>query len=183
MKFLSIEGPCPYLRRNSSSEFRGCDVIHFSTRLTLQQLLNSIDSIDLQTGTYQRENRYPKMTEATETVSINIDHFICPISLEMMKDPVICEDGITYERDAISQWFETHNTSPKTNAILYSKNLIPNIALKAGITKYLTEQEERSAGAKRKIEDAVVEQPAKAVRRMPARVAKKVRESRLQNII
>lgn len=28
-------------------------------------------------------------------------NFICPITKQIMKDPVICEDGITYERDAV----------------------------------------------------------------------------------
>ena len=34
-------------------------------------------------------------------------------------------DGHTYERSAIEQWLETHNTSPATGAALESKQLIP----------------------------------------------------------
>ena len=33
-------------------------------------------------------------------------------------------DGHTYERSAIEQWLETHNTSPKTGLELVSKQLI-----------------------------------------------------------
>lgn len=64
------------------------------------------------------------------------DHFVCPISLEIMVDPVICSDGITYERREIRQWLQNHNTSPKTNEELINKLLIPNYALKAGIDKF-----------------------------------------------
>ena len=39
-------------------------------------------------------------------------------------------DGFTYERQAIERWLRTHDTSPKTNATLDSKLLMPNIALK-----------------------------------------------------
>ena len=34
-------------------------------------------------------------------------------------------DGHTYERSAIEQWLETHNTSPATGLELDSKQLIP----------------------------------------------------------
>jgi hypothetical protein len=36
----------------------------------------------------------------------------------MQTDPVICADGHSYERDAITRWLAAHNTSPKTNARL-----------------------------------------------------------------
>jgi hypothetical protein len=54
----------------------------------------------------------------------------CPITGEMMIDPVICVDGHTYERAAILNWLSSHNTSPMTGLPLASKNLIPNIALR-----------------------------------------------------
>jgi hypothetical protein len=45
----------------------------------------------------------------------------CPISLELMEDPVIALDGHTYEREAIEKWFECSNSSPLTNEKLDSK--------------------------------------------------------------
>ena len=53
------------------------------------------------------------------------DALCCPISMEIMRDPVIAADGHTYERSAIEQWLETHNTSPTTGVELESKQLIP----------------------------------------------------------
>lgn len=32
-------------------------------------------------------------------------HFLCPITHDIMKDPVKCSDGFTYERRAINEWF------------------------------------------------------------------------------
>lgn len=54
----------------------------------------------------------------------------CPITQELMKDPVMTSDGHTYERAAITQWLENHETSPLTNERLANNELIPNIPLK-----------------------------------------------------
>lgn len=54
----------------------------------------------------------------------------CPISLELMRDPVVTSDGHTYERATINQWLEEHATSPLTGLLLKRKELIPNVALK-----------------------------------------------------
>ena len=37
---------------------------------------------------------------------------LCPITHEVMGDPVTPEDGHTYDRVAITKWLETHSTSP-----------------------------------------------------------------------
>ncbi|KAJ1454155.1 hypothetical protein M885DRAFT_427227, partial [Pelagophyceae sp. CCMP2097] len=55
----------------------------------------------------------------------------CPITHEVMQDPVLAADGHSYERCAIEQWLATRDTSPLTNAPLDSKLLIPNHALKS----------------------------------------------------
>ena len=67
-------------------------------------------------------------------------NFICPITQDTMKDPVICEDGISYERVSIQEWFLSHNTSPVTRQIIHSTNLIPNIALRNTIQDYLKQE-------------------------------------------
>ena len=51
---------------------------------------------------------------------------ICPITAEIMTDPVSTLDGFTYERAAITEWLRTNDTSPFTGVKLESKMLIPN---------------------------------------------------------
>ncbi|THG01801.1 hypothetical protein TEA_006147 [Camellia sinensis var. sinensis] len=47
------------------------------------------------------------------------DDFRCPISLELMKDPVIVSTGQTYERSCIQKWLDAgHKTCPKTQHTL-----------------------------------------------------------------
>lgn len=47
-----------------------------------------------------------------------------------MEDPVICADGVTFERGAIEPWLEDHDTSPLTGEPLPHKLLTPNQALR-----------------------------------------------------
>lgn len=62
--------------------------------------------------------------------------YVCPITLAVMEDPVICSDGHTYERAAIDLWLRNFSRSPKTNAELPPQSLIPNFALRDAIALY-----------------------------------------------
>ncbi|KAA8541407.1 hypothetical protein F0562_025370 [Nyssa sinensis] len=58
-------------------------------------------------------------------------HFLCPISLQLMKDPVILSSGITYDRDSIDEWLQNGNyTCPVTSQILRSFDQVPNQAIR-----------------------------------------------------
>ncbi|THU66096.1 hypothetical protein C4D60_Mb05t10580 [Musa balbisiana] len=65
------------------------------------------------------------------------DDFRCPISLELMGDPVIVSTGQTYEREFIKKWLEAgHNTCPKTQQRLSSTSLTPNYVLRSLIAQW-----------------------------------------------
>lgn len=65
---------------------------------------------------------------------INIPtYFICPISLEMMRDPVTVSTGITYDRDSIERWVFSNKsrTCPVTKRPLSSDTVLtPNHTLR-----------------------------------------------------
>ena len=72
----------------------------------------------------------------------------CPIGLVLMTDPVIAADGHSYERGAISKWFDQgHDTSPVTGAQLASLALVSNHALKAAIQDYRESQADQSSSS------------------------------------
>ncbi|XP_071715074.1 U-box domain-containing protein 17-like [Rutidosis leptorrhynchoides] len=57
--------------------------------------------------------------------------FCCPISLDLMTDPVIISTGQTFDRGSISRWIEEgHCSCPKTGQVLVHKKLVPNRALR-----------------------------------------------------
>lgn len=55
---------------------------------------------------------------------------VCPITLELMRDPVMAADGHTYERDALLRWLKTSNKSPATGAPLANCTIVPNYCVK-----------------------------------------------------
>ncbi|CAE6928034.1 PUB36 [Symbiodinium natans] len=52
--------------------------------------------------------------------------FVCPITHDVMTDPVVCADGYTYERTAIGRWFEASRKSPVTGQSLPHVEMVPN---------------------------------------------------------
>ena len=75
-------------------------------------------------------------SEASEAVEVP-DDYICPITAEIMTDPVTTADGFTYEREAITEWLRTKDTSPSTGATLESKTLIPNLMARSLIRSFV----------------------------------------------
>ncbi|KAM6562184.1 hypothetical protein CsatB_022182 [Cannabis sativa] len=72
---------------------------------------------------------------------INSDDLRCPISLEMMTDPVTVASGQTYDRSSITKWFRAGNsTCPKTGEKLKNMEMVPNSALKGLIKLYCSEK-------------------------------------------
>ncbi|XP_004489855.1 U-box domain-containing protein 19 [Cicer arietinum] len=68
---------------------------------------------------------------------VNSDDFLCPITLELMSDPVTIETGHTYDRSSILKWFRSGNAiCPKTGKSLDSIELVPNLVLKRLIHQY-----------------------------------------------
>ncbi|EOD19385.1 hypothetical protein EMIHUDRAFT_242876 [Emiliania huxleyi CCMP1516] len=62
--------------------------------------------------------------------------FICPITTELMSDPVMAADGHSYERSAIERWLATKSTSPMTGEALVHSFLAPNHTLRRMIREW-----------------------------------------------
>jgi len=73
--------------------------------------------------------------------------FLCPITLELMSDPVMLVDTwATYDRKSIERWFaKGHATCPRTNQEVKNMQLIPNYALKSSIDDWLEQHPEVAA--------------------------------------
>ncbi|KAF9590178.1 hypothetical protein IFM89_031833 [Coptis chinensis] len=75
-------------------------------------------------------------TKKSDSVAIP-DDFRCPISLELMRDPVIVSTGQTYERSCIQRWIDCGNkTCPKTQQLLLNYSLTPNYVLRSLISQW-----------------------------------------------
>uniref|UniRef100_A0A7S3Y272 U-box domain-containing protein n=1 Tax=Heterosigma akashiwo TaxID=2829 RepID=A0A7S3Y272_HETAK len=68
------------------------------------------------------------------------ESFLCPITQTIMADPVLDEDGNSYDREAIEQWIDRNGTSPITRKPLSKKALRPNRSLLDAIDEYKNRQ-------------------------------------------
>lgn len=63
--------------------------------------------------------------------------FLCPISLEVMADPVMCRNGHNFERDALAAWVRGHGSCPTCRVEIPTvTDLYPNIALRENIAEW-----------------------------------------------
>ncbi|CAL9097600.1 unnamed protein product [Musa acuminata var. zebrina] len=68
-------------------------------------------------------------------------HFRCPLSLQLMLDPVIVASGQTYERSFIQKWLDSGlRICPRTRQTLAYISLIPNYTVKVLITDWCEEK-------------------------------------------
>ena len=99
-------------------------------------------SSSLQTNKRARAEAAPQLSQETSTSPVpikrarvdaaldaQIEEHRCPITLELMVDPVAAPDGRLYEREAITRWLDTTNRvvvgrSPATNEMMVGE-LIP----------------------------------------------------------
>ena len=64
------------------------------------------------------------------------NYIIGPITLKPMTDPVVLENGISYDRTGITKWLKSHDSDPMTNKKLKSKRMVSNMSLRHALTEY-----------------------------------------------
>ena len=101
---------------------------------TIDHLVSSISNL------LKRSKR-----SAAQSVQIP-NEFLCPISKQVMKDPVIACDGHTYERCQIEEYLKKHNISPVTKKVMEHSFVFPNEVMKKQITAFLSENGEYLMG-------------------------------------
>lgn len=69
---------------------------------------------------------------------------VCPITQQIFYDPVIAQDSIVYEKEAIQQWFKKNSTSPVTREKI-EKNIYEIRILKSIITEFIKQYPEEKA--------------------------------------
>ncbi|NXP02484.1 WSDU1 protein, partial [Thinocorus orbignyianus] len=116
----------------------GKELLH----LTKESLANElkIESLGLRSKVLQKIEEL-RLNAISVAVPVP-DEFLCPITRELMKDPVIAADGYSYEKDAIEKWINNkRRSSPMTNLPLPTPVLTPNRTLKMAIGRWLETQQ------------------------------------------
>ena len=55
---------------------------------------------------------------------------------EVMSEPVVAADGHTYEKTALQEWLQQHNTSPVTGVTLAHTRLVPNVLIRSVLARH-----------------------------------------------
>ncbi len=76
------------------------------------------------------------LREQEEAKVLECSYFECPISHEIMEEPVCTVVGSTYERSEIERWLEGRSTDPVTGVELASRILTPNRILRKMISEW-----------------------------------------------
>lgn len=106
----------------------------------------------------------PKSLDKCPSLMVPND-FLCPITLEIMTDPVIVASGQTYERRSIQKWLDSgERTCPKSRQPLAHLSLAPNYALKTLILqwcdKHMVELQKREEPAEEEEERTEADIPS-----------------------
>ena len=99
-----------------------------------------------QGASLQKRKRSDVNEEANASKKARVDsnekifgHLRCPISLQIFVDPVVAEDGQTYERSSFLQLAEGHRRflSPITRAQISAGNYIPNLVVRKTVCEQI----------------------------------------------
>lgn len=119
----------------------------------------------------KRLNQKEKFKEKFKEVSeIQEEMLICPISQELIEDPILCEDGYIYERSAILKWWKRSKTSPITKQKLLVKPGINiqgdciKVFYKSMVDAFKLQEKKKENAASSKFVDSIIKgNPSKEV--------------------
>lgn len=105
-------------------------------------------------GSSGSSTSFPQVTQRMER---QYETFFCPLTKSIMDDPVTIESGVTYERKAITEWYEKFESPsdvvcPQTGQKLVKRASSTNMALKATIEEW----KERNEMARIKVDRAAL---------------------------
>eukprot|EP00934_Nitzschia_sp_Nitz4_P003857 Nitzschia sp. Nitz4//scaffold108_size72880//63859//64533//NITZ4_005829-RA/size72880-processed-gene-0.86-mRNA-1//1//CDS//3329532711//3847//frame0 len=99
-----------------------------------QEYTEDIDTPPLCVSDEEAENTSVSSEEETDGEEDVPSEFLCPLTLEVMEDPVMDRQGINFERSAIVQWLGSGRTThPLTREPLSFGKLVPNVQLRLKI--------------------------------------------------
>lgn len=105
--------------------------------IQLDQIIGLLSRADLATSMNEQRVTYASRKLPGVHPLPPLQSFYCPITREVMEDPVEVASGQTFERSAIEVWFGAGNTlCPTTNVELESLELKPNLSLRQSIEEW-----------------------------------------------
>ncbi|KAB2066966.1 hypothetical protein ES319_A09G195200v1 [Gossypium barbadense] len=104
----------------------------------MEQIVELLEMADVMTSYEEKAKRYENERDSLGTQPLQaLQSFYCPITMDVMVDPVEISSGRTFERSAIERWFaDGHKDCPSTSIQLDSLVLQPNRTLRQTIEEW-----------------------------------------------
>lgn len=120
-----------FLEQEIGFEYSDCDEREVSLLSSLAGLMNYSRGVIFEVLDCRITEQAEPKCKVETICCFNPEDFRCPISLELMTDPVTVSTGQTYDRSSIQKWLKAGNMiCPKTGERLTNAELVPNSALK-----------------------------------------------------
>ncbi len=113
-----------------------------TTKSTLSQA-----TIDSANAVLEKSDALPLSSEVLDSTVDLTEAFTCPISQQLINEPVSSKYGHLFEKAAIEQWVTKNHTCPMTNNPLELSDLYPQYAVKEAITQFKKLQLGLSSGS------------------------------------
>ena len=112
----------------------------------LKEMMKALQTRQKQIQTRQRQlqTERQRLQRQKNAPSDPPEEFLCPITYDVMKDPVISNEGISFERSAIERWLRSANRCPISRKPLQRSDLRPNVALRNLIGAWNTNQKQKA---------------------------------------
>ncbi|XP_077245642.1 U-box domain-containing protein 44-like isoform X2 [Tasmannia lanceolata] len=106
--------------------------------IQMDQIIALLERADATLSLEERERKYfSKRNSLGHQPLEPLQSFYCPITRDVMVDPIQTSSGQTFERSAIEKWFEDGNTTcPMTMTPLNREIIRPNITLRKSIEEW-----------------------------------------------
>lgn len=106
--------------------------------LRMEQIIGMLAHADMVTTPKEKEMKYfTKRNSLGRHLLEPLQSFYCPITGDIMTDPVGTSSGSTFERKAIEKWLALGNSScPLTKTALSKSSLLPNKTLRQSIEEW-----------------------------------------------
>ena len=120
----------------AADEYEGDDLVTMKSKTLVRMLRETAGAVSI-SALLSARDEYVAAGRAAEVWAVTPPHeFTCPISQELMRDPVVTSNGQCYERAEIAKWLKNHHTDPISTARLKNKQLTPNVPLMQLITQW-----------------------------------------------
>lgn len=128
-------GPCvPIATLELASTFAAFVVMFVWARLTLGVVEHELHARHRHAATRRAA------ADPSSSASKPPEFLVCPITLEVMDDPVATADGQVYERTAIQAWLAEHDASPLTGVRLEHRRLISIPVIRSACLEFLAKR-------------------------------------------